>query len=218
MDGVHDIGGVQGYGPVSTEEPEVAFKTDWEARMWGINKAVTSDPAWTLDWWRHVRELIDPLDYLTRPYFDQWMQIYAALLVDSGHATVAELGAGKAANPGPDVEPPMGPDAVARAATRRGTDYRRDGGPEPGFAVGTPVRARAHGAPGHTRLPGYVMGRPGVIEAYRGNYVLPDASARGEVRAEPLYSVAFLTGDLWPNAERPGDRVLLDLWESYLER
>ena len=40
MDGVHDMGGVQGFGPVRTEEAERAFKSDWEARMWGIARAI----------------------------------------------------------------------------------------------------------------------------------------------------------------------------------
>ena len=87
MDGVHDLGGVQGFGPLDIDRDERAFHHDWEARMWGLNEAMTGDPGWTIDWWRHVRELILPLDYLSRPYFDQWAQVYAALLIDSGFAT-----------------------------------------------------------------------------------------------------------------------------------
>ncbi len=221
MDGVHDLGGVQGFGPIKSDEGEAVFETDWEARMWGINKAIAKDPSWTLDWWRHVRELIDPVDYLTRPYFDQWMQIHAALMVDSGYATVEELAAARAGGPGAalgaDIRPPMGPEMVAEAK-RASTDYRRDVGPGPRFAVGDQVVTRACGDRSHTRLPRYAMGRPGVIEAYSGTHVLPDASARGEERAEPLYSVAFRACDLWPEAEGRRDRVFLDLWESYLER
>lgn len=217
MDGVHDMGGLQGFGPVKADEPERAFKADWEARMWGINKAITKDPGWNLDWWRHVRELIDPLDYLTRPYFDQWAQLYAALMVDSGHASVAELASGTASRPGTALSPPMAPGAIAEA--RRATaDYRRDSGGAPAFAPGDRVVTRSSGAPGHTRLPRYAMGRSGVVEAYHGNHILPDASARGEKRAEPLYSIVFHRGDLWPDAADGKDSVALDLWESYLER
>jgi nitrile hydratase len=56
------------------------------------------------------------------------------------------------------------------------------------------------------------------VHAYRGVFVLPDAKARGRDEAEPLYTIAFHTGDLWPEAAGRGDRVFVDLWESYLER
>ena len=71
-------------------------------------------PDWNLDWFRHCRELIDPVDYLTRPYFDQWVQAYAAMLVSSGIATVEEVASGHATSPGPDVRTPMTAADVAR--------------------------------------------------------------------------------------------------------
>jgi nitrile hydratase len=88
----------------------------------------------------------------------------------------------------------------------------------PAFAPGDLVRAKDHGISGHTRLPAYLRGRPGRIEALHGAHVLPDANARGEARAEPLYTVAFEASALWPEAASRRDRVFLDLWESYLER
>ena len=217
MDGVHDLGGRQGFGPVAVDEREEPFHSDWEARMWGIARALRRPPGWTIDWWRHGRELIDPADYLTRPYYDQWMQTYAALLVDSGVATVAEIAAGSAQAPVLDLGAPQAPEAV-RAATAVVVRFDREIADAPAFAVGDRVRANAMGAEGHTRLPGYVRGRLGVVEAHRGAHLLPDAGARGEERAEPLYSVAFEAAVLWPEAGGRRDRVYLDLWESYLER
>lgn len=81
--------------------------------------------------------------------------------------------------------------------------------------VGTRVLTRLHSAPGHTRLPLYVRGRPGVVCAVRGEFPLADALALGSVRTEPLYSVRFAARDLWgPDA---GDHdIYLDLYESYL--
>ena len=216
MDGVHDLGGVQGFGPIDIDRDERAFHHDWEARMWGLNEAMTGDPGWTIDWWRHVRELILPLDYLSRPYFDQWAQVYAALLIDSGLATVTEVATGKAASSGPALGPPMSAAQVAEAS-RRTTDFRREGGAKPAFVAGQKVRARLAGAAGHTRLPRYVRGRPGIIHAYHGDHLLPDAGAKGQERAEPLYAVAFRAADLWPDAAASADRIFLDLWESYLE-
>ena len=56
-----------------------------------------------------------------------------------------------------------------------------------------------------------------MIHAHHGGHVLPDASARGEHRGEHLYTVSFASSDLWPEAKGSGDRVFVDLWESYLE-
>ena len=87
----------------------------------------------------------------------------------------------------------------------------------PRFAIGAAVRCRLDGASGHTRLPQYVRGRAGIIHAHHGGHVLADAAARGEHRGEHLYTVSFASSDLWPEAKGSGDRVFVDLWESYLE-
>ena len=215
MDGPHDLAGKQGFGPIAVAEKEEPFHSDWEARMWGIARSVRSVGGWNIDWWRHTRELIQPVDYLTRPYFDQWMQTYAALMIDSGIATVTEVASGRLTSPGPDVEP-LAADKVWKVASQTAR-FDRDEGPKPSFKVGDTVRARVHGISTHTRLPGYVRGRNGTIERYCGNHVLPDANALGDERAEPLYTVMFEAGTLWPEAKGRRERVHLDLWQSYLE-
>ena len=72
---------------------------------------------------------------------------------------------------------------------------------------------------GHTRLPGYVKGRVGKIIAFHGSHVLPDTNAHllGE-NPEALYSVEFKSKDLWTKYEDIEDTVIVDLWESYLEK
>jgi nitrile hydratase len=217
MDGIHDLGGRQGFGRIAVDEPEEPFHHPWEGRMWGIARSLGGVvPGWNIDWWRHGRELIEPVDYLTRPYYDQWMQNYAALLIDSGVASVDEIASGHSNTPPTATKPPMTPGdvAVAKAAMAR---FDRPIAVAPAFAVGDRVRTKALGAAGHTRLPGYARGRAGVIHACHGGHVLPDASARGEERAEPLYSIVFEAAELWPEAGKRRDRVFIDLWESYLE-
>ncbi|MGH6905125.1 MAG: nitrile hydratase subunit beta [Geminicoccaceae bacterium] len=216
MDGIHDLGGRQGFGPIDVHEPEEPFHEPWEARVLGMARAMSRPADWSIDWFRHCRELIDPVDYLTRAYYDQWLQTYAAMMVNSGVATVEELAGGRASTGAPDLPPPMAPAAVA-AATRAVTRFDREGA-SPAFAVGDTVRTRDHGVPGHTRLPAYARGRRGKIAARHGAHVLPDANACGQARAEPLYSVAFDAAELWAEAAGRRDRVFLDLWESYLER
>jgi nitrile hydratase len=217
MDGIHDLGGRQGFGPVDVEGPEEVFHEAWEGRVWGIVRAMRRLPDWNIDWFRHCRELIDPVDYLTRPYFDQWVQTYAAMLVNSGVATVEEVASGRSQSAISDLVPPMPPEAVEQAKSKP-MHFDRESAAEPALAVGDVIRARPHGAPGHTRLPGYVRGRRGVIEACHGAHVQPDAKAHGQDCAEPLYTVAFDAAELWPEAVGRRDRVFLDLWESYLER
>lgn len=213
----HDMGGRTGLGAVAMDADEQQFHADWEARMWGINEAMTGAPGWTLDWWRHVRELINADDYLNRPYFDQWMQVYAAMMVDDGWASVEEIARGKAARPAPKVSAPQGATDVLKASQRT-TDFRLPSDQQPAFAIGDKVLTRRIGGIAHTRLPHYAMERPGTIHAYRGTHIVPDENALGREMAEPLYTVVFDAADLWPEAAGRRERVFADLWERYLER
>jgi nitrile hydratase len=87
------------------------------------------------------------------------------------------------------------------------------------FAPGQRARVNRMRPAGHTRCPRYVRGAVGLIEAVRGMDRLPDRAVYGEkVEREPVYSVAFRSQDLWGETDEPPWTVLLDLWESYLER
>lgn len=216
MDGIHDLGGREGFGAVEVDEKEEPFHYPWEGRIRGIVHAIRNPGDWNIDWFRHCRELIEPVDYLTRPYFDQWLQTYAAMIVNSGVATVDELAQGKAMAPGPELKPPMAPGDVKEAANKA-ENYIRDTGAKPTFAIDDAVRAKDHGVPGHTRLPAYVRGRLGRILSYHGIQVFPDANAHGEKHAQPLYTVGFDASELWTEAKGSDDRIFLNLWESYLD-
>lgn len=217
MDGIHDLGGKQGFGPVDVNEPDEPFHAAWEARLLGIVRSFTRPAPWSVDWFRHVRECIEPADYLTRPYYDQWLQTYAAMLVDSGVATVEEIASGTSRTPVDGLPAPAPPESVAlsKATVVR---FDRAEGSTPIFAVGDAVSTRWSGAPGHTRLPLYVRGKRGVVAALRGCHDLPDTNMHADGPAEPLYTVSFAVTDLWPEAAGRKDRVFVDLWESYLER
>ncbi len=217
MDGPHDLGGKEGFGPVVTDEPETAFHHDWEGRMWGIPRCGAGAPGVTIDWWRHVRELIDPVDYLTRPYFDSWAQTELATYINGGLITLDEVKTGHSATPKErEARKVSVAEAIAQDATQ-GTDYSRPIEARPAFKVGDQVRSLVFTQRHHTRLPGYVRGKPGRIHAHHGAHILPDESAKGNEVAQHLYSVVFEAKDLWPEAGSKRDRVYLDLWESYLE-
>ena len=214
MDGVHDLGGREGFGPIVDKDDDKPFHADWEMRAFGIKEVVAAN--WAIDWFRHYRELVVPVDYLTRPYFDQRITAVAAQLIDEGHLTLDEIKAGASAFAPKLSRPPMTPE-VARALVRRPTSFAVSVNTPQRFALGQTVRCRLDGAAGHTRLPHYARGRAGQIQAHHGGHVLADASARGEKRGEHLYTVGFASVDLWPEARGSRDRVFVDLWESYLE-
>jgi len=218
MDGIHDLGGREGFGPVDISTEYDGFHADWEARMFSIVRTMGRPEDWNLDWFRHCRELIDPLDYLSRPYYDQWLQSYAAMLINSGLATTTELAQGKSEAPlSHAISAPM---LAADVQEQINRSQRFDGAaPAPAqFSPGETVRTVDHGVSTHTRLPAYARGATGTITHYRGAHVYPDTNALNEKQYMALYTVGFKAGALWSNAENPDDEIHLDLWEAYLER
>jgi len=219
MDTVHDIGGRQGFGRVrwQNDHDDEAFHEEWEARAFAMCMCMFAGwrgnpEVWTLDWFRHVRERIDPIDYLTRNYYDQWVQSLAATLIDNGTIRLEELLPGSAT-----CETPAMADVSTQKSGSTAEKFLTDRNDEPAFSVGQKVRTKMSIAAFHTRLPAYVRGRVGVIEDHHGSQPLADASARGVIKPEPLYTVAFEAADLWPEAQASQDRVFVDAWESYLE-
>lgn len=217
MDGIHDLGGKQGYGPIEVDNDEAPFHHGWEAREWGIAQSART-PGITIDWWRHCRELIMPVDYLERPYFDSWVQTDFSTYIEAGWMSIADI-SGSAGNDKPD-EPPPAMSLQQVLQEDREHAFRFDGEVDtpPAFTVGQRVVTNSHGHQGHTRLPQYARGRCGAIEAYNGAHVFPDLSAQGEEVHQHCYSVMFLASELWAEAEGSRDKVYLDLWESYLVR
>ncbi|MBX5153932.1 nitrile hydratase subunit beta [Rhizobium sp. L9] len=216
MDGVHDLGGREGFGSVPHKEDGKPFRAEWETRAFGIVQSSALGPGWSIDWFRHCRELIVPTDYLTRPYFDQWITTLAAQMVDEGYLTLDEVRSGQSSFI-PQPAYPADTAEASRAYVKAPKSYAREVGTPPRFSPGDSVCCSPRGRPGHTRLPGYVRNRRGVVHSHHGGHLLPDASTRGETKAEHLYTVMFEAGELWPEAERATDQVFVDLWESYIE-
>jgi len=218
LDGIHDLGGKQGHGPVAVDDGDAAFHHDWEAREWGISNCART-PGITIDWWRHCRELILPADYLARPYFDSWAQTDFATFIEAGWISFAEIANGRA---DPAIELPLEPapamDLEQVVAADRAAARRFDAAIEepPAFAVGDTVRTLGHGHRGHTRLPQYARGHRGKINAYHGAHVFPDLSARGIEVHRHCYNVRFESAELWGGEAAGKDCVYLDLWQDYL--
>jgi len=216
MDGVHDLGGREGFGPIVGKEDDTVIHAEWEIRDFAMKQSAAAGKSWTIDWFRHCRECADPVEYLTRPYYDQWATTLAAQLIDEGYLTLDEI---KRGAPAFEAKPGLPPQTAetARAIVKRPRTFSVSVNTPPRFALDAAVRCRLDGAPGHTRLPQYVRGRAGIVHSHHGGHAFADEAARGEHRGEHLYTVGFASSDLWPEAKGSADRVFVDLWESYLE-
>src|SRR6266853_1703254 len=96
MNGVHDMGGMHGMGPVEIEKNEPVFHSDWEARVHALNIACSSHRKWNIDVGRHSRERIPPAEYLAATYYEKWLRGLEMLLVEQGLVTAKELQTGRA--------------------------------------------------------------------------------------------------------------------------
>jgi nitrile hydratase len=228
MDGIHDVGGMDGFGPLVVDGADDGGDADgyepfhdrWEGIAYSLFVATLGNGLANIDEFRHSIERMDPDRYLQASYYDRWVTGLARLLCESGtidfedfRARTATFEAGEGTAP-ERVEPGLVADLAAGVAEAYG--FEHDGN-EPRFAIGEAVRVRNHCPAGHTRCPRYARRARGVVEARRGTYALPDANAHGESIAEPLYEVAFDGQELWGEEGDPNVRVTLDLWESYLD-
>lgn len=214
MDGIHDLGGKQGYGPVDVNEPEEPFYADFEGRMWAISRTAKV-PSITIDWWRHIRENIMPDDYLNRPYFDSWAQTHIASMIDAGIFTFDELINGVSKTPKIGQVETLSLDEILMQNTKMAYRFDHPTDEDANFVVGQTVMTNAKGHAGHTRLPEYARGKLGVIIRYHGAHSFADDSAQGVESPQHLYTVSFAANELWGEDANPNDSVSLELWESY---
>ena len=202
MDGVHDLGGLQGFGPVDVEADEPVFHADWERRAFRLTIATMM--AGHLSGLRHAIERMDPTWYLASPYYEHWLTATATGLVEAGLLTQTDLDERLGA-PYPIARPIRTPHLADPGTSTT----------EPRFAQGDRVRVREWHPLGHTRAPRYVQGKRGHVVRLDGVHSLPDVEYHCDgKRNEPTYSVRFDAAELWGE---PGDPVHVDLWESYLE-
>jgi nitrile hydratase len=204
MDGIHDLGGMHGFGPVVVEPDEPFFHEPWERRAAGLSFASFASGRMTGGRYRHAIERMDPAWYLAAPYYERMLTGVATVLVETG---VIEQ---------PRLDEVLGaPFALARPDT---TPRIADAGPSittHRWTVGDLVRVRDEHPAGHTRCPRYVRGKRGRVVRCDDVFPLLDVEAHADRgRSEPTYSVRFEADELWSEA---GDPVHVDLWESHLE-
>lgn len=210
MDGIHDLGGTQGFGAVPHTNNSLSYKPvfheDWEHLAYSLLfVGADSMKLFSVDELRHAIERMDTRHYFGSPYYDRIVVGTATLLVEYGAITQAEL------------------DAVLGTHFKLATPSHLEGrsaitGRAP-LAVGDHVTVRDEYVPGHIRMPAYVRGKSGVIlHRTTEQWPFPDAIGHGKAADhQPTYHVQFKVKDLWGDAADDGF-VVVDLFESYLDR
>lgn len=202
MNGIHDLGGMHGFGPVRrTAADEVPFSEAWEGRVHGLLLALAVNGALPSGF-RHAIERMPAHLYLTTAYYEHWLHALETLLAEAG--TLER----------PPAAPRAPDDAdLVRSLFGPGAPRERPE-PERRFGVGDEVVVRRDAPPGHTRCPRYIRGARGRV--LRLLPVTPVHDALPELRPEPAYTVAFDGAELWGDAAEPNTTVTVDLWECHL--
>ena len=217
MNGVHDMGGMEGLGAIQPEPNEPVFHERWEARMHALAFAIGAWRKWNIDASRHARERIPAVDYLRMTYYEKWLAALVEQMIAAGLVTRAEVESGNPATESTKATPPLAAEMVPGLLAKGGAVNRTV--PEaPRFNTGQTVRTRKIHPKGHTRLPRYDRGKQGVIERVHGAHVFPDSNAHflGEA-PQHLYSVRIEARELWGEAAGNREAVYLDLWDNYLD-
>jgi nitrile hydratase len=216
MDGIHDMGGMDGFGPVEPEPDEPVFHAPWEGRVMAMQRAMGFAGAWHIDHARFAQERLPPQVYLSASYYQRWALAMEKNLVERGLADGDELAAGHALRAGKPLPRKLAPDVVRHGMTR-GSFFRQQQAPAR-FRPGDSVRTKVFSPPSHTRLPRYARGKLGTVERCHGCHMFPDAVAsnRGD-DPQWLYTVVFNGAELWGAEADPTLTVSIEAFEPYLE-
>jgi nitrile hydratase beta subunit len=216
VNGVHDMGGMHGFGKVEPEANEPPFHAGWEGRVLAMQRALRATGAWSIDMSRDAQERLPAQVYLAVSYYHRWALGMERNALERGLIDADELAAGHALRPGKRVKGVLTKGELAGAFTRG--SFGRPPGRDARFKAGDPVRAKNINPPGHTRLPRYARGHVGVVEAVRGCHVFPDSAATGAgENPQWLYTVVFAGRELWGEHADPTLTVSVEAFEPYLE-
>lgn len=219
MNGVHDLGGMHGFGPVIRELDEPVFHADWERRVFAVSLALMGRRLHNIDEFRRAIERMPPARYLAASYYERWLHALETLLVEKGAATREELASGRATAPAPAPTTIPLARGAADSFDSSAVKLRFDKHFRPRFKVGDRVVARNLNPEHHTRLPRYARGKRGVIRYDQGVFVFPDTHAHGlGAKPQHVYTVAFEARELWGADHKDRASVYLDCWDDYLER
>jgi nitrile hydratase len=211
MDGIHDLGGMQGFGKVphaiNSDSYKPVFHADWEHLAYSLLfLAADHMKQFSVDELRHAIERMDTRHYFESPYYDRIVIGTATLLVEYGVLTKQEL------------DRYLGGDfKLAKPYGSKGRPAISGRSP---FEIGDRVKVRDEFVAGHIRMPGYVRGKEGVIlHRTTVKWPFPDTIGHGDKSAihQPTYHVQFKVRDIFGDAADDG-LIVVDLFEGYLDK
>jgi nitrile hydratase len=223
MNGVHDLGGTDGMGPVVVPENEPVWRAEWEKAAFALFPTSFRAGLFGVDAFRYGIEQMPPAEYLTSPYYEHWEHTAEYYAAKAGVIDEAELDERTKYylehpdEPLPDRKDPELMEFVD-LAVKHGASARRESDKAPAFAVGDRVTVVADSPKGHTRKARYIRGRTGVIEMAHGTFIYPDSAGNGGGDApEHVYTVKFTNAELWgADYAEPNGVVYFDVWEPYI--
>jgi nitrile hydratase beta subunit len=216
MNGVHDMGGMDGFGKVEPEANEPVFHSAWEARVMAMNRALGATGEWNIDMSRFSLESLRPDVYLASSYYRKWFLGLERRLLERGLIAEDEIASGHALRAGKPLKRKFTIADIGRVLTRG--SYGRPATAPARFKPGDRVRTRNINPTTHTRLPRYVRGHTGVVERVQGCHVFPDTAAIGKgEHPQWLYTVCFDARELWGDDADPTVTVSVEAFEPYLE-
>lgn len=216
MDGIHDMGGMDGFGKVEAEPNEPPFHESWEGRVLAMQRAMGYAGAWHIDHSRFAQERLPPQVYLKASYYQRWALAMEMNVLEHGLASAEELKSGHALTPGKTLKRKLTP-AVVQDGLTRSSFFRQQQAPAK-FKIGDRVHTRNIHPKTHTRLPRYARGKLGIVELCHGCHMFPDSVATnlGD-NPQWLYTVVFEGRELWGSDSDPMLKVSIDAFEPYLE-
>jgi nitrile hydratase len=217
VNGVHDMGGMDGFGKVEPEPNEPMFHTQWEGRVLAMVRAMGAAGAFNIDTSRFYRETLAPDVYLSSSYYQKWLLGLEDMLIDKGYVATKDIAAGHAVEPAKPLKHGKFKLADVERVMVRGKFGRAAPAPAK-FKPGDRVRAKNMHPATHTRLPRYTRGHVGMVERNLGCSVFPDSVAM-EAGENPqwLYTVVFDGSELWGPDADPTVKISIDAFEPYLE-
>jgi nitrile hydratase subunit beta len=207
MDGIHDMGGFHGFGPVDPKN-EVTFANDAERRIYAMNMLSIMQGVYNIDKTRYYMENVHPARYLGTSYWERWVGMVETLYAEHGISRHSD----KSSIEGTRQLP----------ADRLWDIFRtlRVGPPpplpDPAYGVGDVVRMRGDSVPTHTRLPRFLRGRAGTIEGYMGIFRFADAFASDRAEHQHVYSVRFTGEEIWGEGCEENTSVQIEIYEPYI--
>ena len=170
MNGMHDLGGKQGFGPVRHSADAAVFHASWEVRANALYSLAVKHSIFNMDEYRYAIERMEPRHYLQASYYERSLTSLATLCVEKGLISKDEL-----------ERRTQGSFPLAQAACA-GRTNRAD---RQTYLPGDLVRVRDDHVSGHVRMPGYIRGKRG--GGCAGN--LAEHRSAGESRASGIVEV-----------------------------